>query len=147
MRHSLLLLSAALSVCAQDDVVIRGEKVFRVSCSVPYCHGPNGKAGRAPKLAGHRFTSGELYQTVSNGIANKGMPAFGTQLQADDISAVVSYLMTLKGSEPPTGSQKVSVRTMPADAQSGKPLFFDAVRMAGCGRCHACEKSVSAVTA
>ena len=34
---------------------------------------------------------------------------------------------------------------MPPDAQSGKALFFDAVRMGGCGRCHELEKRGSPI--
>jgi len=145
MMRSLLLLLAAWPVCAQDAMVLRGEKVFQTNCSVPYCHGSNGTAGRAPKLAGHTFSSQELLNTVVNGVANKGMPAFGAQLPTDDLSAVVSYLMTLKGSAPATGSQPVSVRSIPADSRPGKALFFDAVRMGGCGRCHELEKRGSPV--
>jgi len=145
MMRALLLLLAALPVCAQDAMAVRGEKVFQTNCSVPYCHGPNGTAGRAPRLAGHGFTSGELYATVTNGVANKGMPAFSAQLPADDIRAVVSYLMTLKGSTPMTASAPVPVRATTAEAQPGKALFFDAVRMGGCGRCHELERRGSAV--
>ncbi len=46
------------------------KKVFATNCSVPYCHGPNGTAGRAPKLVGHTYTVRDLTDTVSNGIAN-----------------------------------------------------------------------------
>jgi mono/diheme cytochrome c family protein len=145
MIRALLLLSAAGSIYAQDTMVIRGEKVFQESCSVPYCHGPNGTAGRAPKLAGHSFTQRDLDTIVSNGIANKGMPAFGAQLPPDDIRAVVSFLMTLQGSMPGKASPAGSARTMPADVQRGKALFFDAVRMGGCGRCHELEKRGSPV--
>ncbi|MBZ5607713.1 MAG: cytochrome c [Acidobacteriia bacterium] len=143
--RALLLLAAALPLCAQDALVARGEKVFQTSCSVPYCHGPNGTAGRAPKLVGHSFTARELSNIVSDGIANKGMPAFGAQLPADDIRAVVGYIMTLRGSAPASASQTVAARTVPEDAQSGKALFFDAVRMGGCGRCHELEKRGSRV--
>ncbi len=143
MTRVLLLLLPMLPVVAQDAVTIRGEKVFATTCSVPYCHGPNGTAGRAPKLAGHSFTAGQLSSTISNGISNKGMPAFGDQLSADDIRAVVSYVMTLKGSAPAT--QTVPDRKIPADVQAGRALFFDAVRMGGCGRCHELEKRGSPV--
>jgi len=145
MMRTLLLLAAALPVCAQDATAVRGEKVFQTTCSVPYCHGSGGTAGRAPKLIGHSFTSAELRNIVFNGIANKAMPAFGAQLPADDISAVVSYVMTLKGSAPATASQAVSVRAAPAESKEGKALFFDAVRMGGCGRCHELEKRGSPV--
>ncbi len=143
--RGILLLSVALPVCAQDASVVRGEKVFQASCAVPYCHGPNGTAGRAPKLVGHAFISPEINTIVSNGVANKGMPAFSAQLQAADIAAVVSYVMTLNGSAPATANQVASTRPTTADAQSGKALFFDATRMGGCGRCHELEKRGSPV--
>ncbi len=145
MTRVILLVSAILPVVAQDAMVVRGEKVFATSCSVPYCHGPNGTAGRAPKLAGHNFTARQLSSTISNGIASKGMPAFGDQLSAEDIRAVVSYLMTLRGSSPVAASPAVSARQMPAEAQAGRAAFFDAIRMGGCGRCHELEKRGSPV--
>jgi len=147
MMRGVLFLSAAFSVWAQDASVTVGEKVFQASCAVPYCHGPNGTAGRAPKLVGHSFTPRETSNIVSNGVANKGMPAFGAQLQAADITAVVSYVMTLKGAATTAGNQIASARATPADSQLGKALFFDATRMGGCGRCHELEKRGSAVAA
>jgi mono/diheme cytochrome c family protein len=145
MRTGLLLLASALTVFAQDALVIRGEKVFATHCSVPYCHGSNGTAGRAPKLTGHNFTQREIYNKVSSGAVDKGMPAFGEQLPADDLRAVVSYVMSLKGSGPAAAPQAVASRRTPADAQAGRALFFDAVRMGGCGRCHELEKRGSKV--
>ncbi len=146
MMRALLLLLVASPVCAQDALVARGEKVFQTSCSVPYCHGPNGTAGRAPRLAGHSFTARELSNTVANGIADKGMPAFGAQLPVEDLRAVVSYVMSLGGTTPAPASAAAPAR-MPADAETGKELFFDAVRMGGCGRCHELERRGSKVAA
>jgi cytochrome c553 len=139
MIRLVLLFSTAAALCAQDAGVVRGEKVFQTNCSVPYCHGPNGTAGRAPRLAGHNFTARDLYSRVFNGIPDTAMPAFGAQLNADDISAVVSYVMTLRGSSP------VSALSLSVDAISGKALFFDATRMGGCGRCHELEERGSRV--
>jgi mono/diheme cytochrome c family protein len=130
----------SVPILAQDARVARGEKVFSTSCSVPYCHGPNGTAGRAPKLAGHSFTIQTLTNTVSNGIANKGMPAFAKQLSTDDLDAVIGYVMTLRGNSPAAAmSPAAPVRPVAAEAP-GKSLFFDAVRMGGCSRCHELEK-------
>ncbi len=130
-------------MCAQDTATVaRGEKVFQTSCSVPYCHGPNGTAGRAPKLVGHSFSVGDLRNIVSSGIPNKGMPTFAAQLPPDDLNAVVAYVMTLRGSAPATPS---AARSTPASALPGKELFFDAVRMGGCGRCHELERRGSRV--
>ena len=143
MRRTLLLLSASLAAFAQDASVSRGEKLFQTRCSVPYCHGANGMAGRAPKLIGHTFTTREVFDIVANG-TNQGMPAFNSQLQADDIGAVVSYVMTLQGSAP-QGAPLAATKSTGGEAQPGKALFFDAVRMGGCGRCHELERRGSRV--
>ena len=140
MKRMICVVLFVPAVFAQDARVARGEKVFAANCSVPYCHGPNGTAGRAPKLVGHGFTARDLTNTVTNGIANKGMPAFRDQLSAVDLDAVIGYLMTLRGSSPAAAEPAV------APAQSpGKALFFDAVRMGGCSRCHELERRGSRV--
>jgi len=133
-----------VSMLAQDPRVVQGEKVFAANCSVPYCHGPNGTAGRAPKLVGHSFTLQVLANTVSNGIANKGMPAFRAQLPPDDLDAVIGYVMALRGNSPAAMSPAAPARTVAAEAP-GKAMFFDAVRMGGCSRCHELEKRGSRV--
>ncbi len=140
MKRMVCALLFVPAVFAQDARIARGEKVFAANCSVPYCHGPNGAAGRAPKLVGHGFTARDLTNTVTNGIANKGMPAFRDQLSAIDLDAVIGYVMTLRG------SSSAESPAAPAAAQSpGKALFFDAVRMGGCSRCHELEKRGSRV--
>jgi len=130
---------------AQDARIARGEKVFTTSCSVPYCHGPNGAAGRAPKLVGHSFTIQALTNIVSNGIANKGMPAFAKQLPPDDLDAVVGYVMTLRTSSSAMTNTAAPARTAVAAEPLGKALFFDAVRMGGCSRCHELDRRGSPV--
>src|SRR5262249_25010203 len=104
MRPQLTAMLLAAMAFGQDARVARGEKVFAANCSVPYCHGANSSAGRAPRLVGHTFTSRELTNIVSNGVANKGMPPFGAQLSSDDLDAVVAYVTTLRGSSPGSGN-------------------------------------------
>jgi mono/diheme cytochrome c family protein len=133
MRAAILFALAA-PLFAQD-----GEKLFASNCSVPYCHGANGTQGRAPKLVGHSFSGEQLSGIISNGISAKGMPPFGGQLSSAEINAVVRYLMTMRG----TGASAAPGVAAPDSA--GKALFFDAVRMGGCGRCHELEKRGSAV--
>jgi cytochrome c553 len=135
----------AVPLWAQSDLARRGEQVFRTDCSVPYCHGASGMAGRAPKLVGHKFTENQLFHIVSEGIQNTGMPAFAAQLKTDEIEAVVAYVMTLKASPSDAGSTKAATPSMPPELETGKALFFDSTRMGGCGRCHALGNRGSAV--
>jgi mono/diheme cytochrome c family protein len=69
------------------------------------------------------------------------MPAFRDQLSAADLDAVVDYVMSLRGSSPAAETAPAAeARRMP-----GKAVFFDAVRMGGCSRCHELEKHGSRV--
>lgn len=143
----LALLMLAAPVWAQSRLVIRGQQVFQTHCSVPYCHGANGMAGRAPKLVGHRFTATELFGMVAEGIQKTGMPAFRTQLETDEIEAVVAYVMTMKATPSDASITSAAIPSMPNEFESGKALFFDSARMGGCGRCHELEHRGSAVAA
>ena len=141
MRRVIFVVLFASGAFAQDARIARGEKVFATSCSVPYCHGPNGTAGRAPKLAGHSFTARDLTNTISNGVPNRGMPAFRGQLPADDLDALIGYVMSLRGSSTAAANDAPPIGTQ----SPGKALFFDAVRMGGCSRCHELDKRGSRV--
>lgn len=81
-----------------------GSDVFRKNCVS--CHGKNGQGtpGLAPALKGDAFVTGDIaavIATVTDGRAGANkhfkdlpidMPAWGKQLSADDIKAVVDYI-------------------------------------------------------
>jgi mono/diheme cytochrome c family protein len=137
--------SAAL-LGAQTPQVKRGGDVFRATCAVAYCHGPEGSAGRAPRLAGHTFSAAELFDLIVDGKPGTGMPGFARQLKTEEIEAVTQYVMSLSG---PSGGASEPVSSsaikMPAAAEKGRGLFFDSVRMGGCGKCHELADRGSAV--
>jgi len=99
---TILAAGAALAtILAHAD----GSDVFRKNCVS--CHGKNGQGtpGLAPALKGDAFVTGssvdEVIATVTNGRSGAekhfkdlpiAMPAWGKQLSADDIKAVVAYI-------------------------------------------------------
>jgi mono/diheme cytochrome c family protein len=127
---------AALPVLAAavDDPAVRGAAVYRTSCGVAYCHGPEGKAGRAPALAGRGLSVRAIAGIATGGIPNTSMPAFGGRLKPEDIEAVAAYIAGLGGG---TASAPEPVRSaMPPEIEQGRALFFDATRTGACGSCH-----------
>ena len=88
------------ALASADD----GASIFRKNCVS--CHGKNGQGtpGLAPALKGDAFVTGKLEDvvaTVTNGRSGDqkhfkdipiDMPAWGKQLSADDIKAVVDYI-------------------------------------------------------
>ena len=129
-------LAAAVLVVQAGALVETGAKLYRAYCAVPYCHGPEGKAGRAPQLAGRNYRAGFLFGTVVRGIPRTAMPEFANQLKTDEIEAVVQYVMSLKGEAPAAGAAQPVRRAVPPEAAPGRALFFDAARVGSCGACH-----------
>jgi mono/diheme cytochrome c family protein len=138
-----LLLAQSVSPPA---VVARGEQIFAQNCSVGYCHGVAGAAGRGPRLRGRSFAKDYLYNVTRDGIPSSAMPAWKDRLKDEDIRAVVEYVMSLAMSTDPAppanpmppgiGPAAMPGFKGPAAAARGHELFSDPGR-ANCGVCHA----------
>jgi mono/diheme cytochrome c family protein len=136
MTRASLLLVAALAAHAQDGIE-RGAQLYSKHCAAPYCHGPDGTAGRAPRLIGHSYSLNGMFKVISWGIPGTGMPEFTSRLQTRELQDLVAYVMTLRAF--PTAPAPVPAappRAPTPDAKAGRALFFDAARSGACGSCH-----------
>lgn len=107
--------------------VADGPALFAANCGA--CHGSDGRSGeRAPDIATRReivsLSDADLIRTVENGVAGRGMPAFGF-LGRTKVNAIVHHLRTLQG----IGSTSAA----PGDPHRGEELFFG---KAECSTCH-----------
>ena len=127
---------AAVLLHAQSPLVQRGAEIYRTTCGVAYCHGSGGTAGRAPQLAGRGLTAQDVFGTVSYGRPGTAMPAFVQQLKSEEIEAVTQYVLSLPAPAGPATPLAAASVVVPPAVKTGHDLFFDAVRMGGCGRCH-----------
>lgn len=86
---------AALSqTLTLDELMAQGEKVYMASCAA--CHQPNGEGlqGVFPHLKASPIALGPLeahLAIVINGKTGTAMQAFGKQLSAQDLAAVITY--------------------------------------------------------
>lgn len=97
---------AALAALAQDgDAVARGNAVFQKNCAS--CHTENGRGLVGPNLTDgfqiHGATRLDIYQTIINGVVEKGMLAWGPVLPPDELAAAAAFVITLRGTEVPGG--------------------------------------------
>jgi mono/diheme cytochrome c family protein len=76
-----------------DLPVARGRLAFASNCAG--CHGKIGQGGMGPSLHNSDMSDTELTATITNGVPQK-MPAFGKDLDAGAIHALVTYIRTLK---------------------------------------------------
>jgi cytochrome c(L) len=97
-----------------------GETVYSNSCAP--CHGPQGKGGIGPALAGNENLQDAdlVVQQILHG--GGGMPAFGEQLTAEQVAAVASHERTSWGNEfgevSPAMVRQISTRP----EREGEPL-------------------------
>ena len=79
-----------------------GQRVYIASCAA--CHGPDGQGGVGPNMTDEYWIHGgdikDVYATIKNGVPEKGMIAWKTQLQPSTIIKVASYIKSLKGTNP-----------------------------------------------
>jgi mono/diheme cytochrome c family protein len=134
MKLCIVLLFPLLAVAQQGAIAI-GASLYRTNCSVGYCHGAAGSAGRAPQLAGRSFPVDRLINIIRDGIPKTAMPGFKNEMKDDGIGAIALYVLSLSG-PPAAGSANPQRRELPSAAKAGRALFFDATRMGGCGACH-----------
>ena len=75
-----VILTATAVLHAQNPLVNplvqRGAGIFRTTCAVAYCHGPEGTAGRAPQLAGRALNPGDVRGVIMSGKPGSAMPGF-----------------------------------------------------------------------
>src|ERR1019366_242806 len=121
MTRGLFLLLIAAASHAQQGVIERGAQLYRTHCATPYCHGPDGIAGRAPRLIGHHYNVNQMFKVITWGIPGTGMPEFTTRLKTREIADLVAYAMTLGGSAPPPALFPDSRQVAPPGGGTARP--------------------------
>jgi cytochrome c oxidase cbb3-type subunit III len=86
-----------------------GHETFKKICSV--CHGPNGQGLVGPNFTDQYWIHGDtitntisiknLFLVVTNGVIAKGMIPYKDQLNPLQIQQVLSYILSLQGTNPP----------------------------------------------
>jgi len=83
--------------------IAEGKKIFTGTC-LP-CHGANGEGNAVgPNLTDkywiHGGSLGNVFKTITNGIPDKGMQAWGKTFSPTDIRNLSSFVLSLQGTNP-----------------------------------------------
>lgn len=82
-----------------------GRALYAQNCVA--CHRADGGGLIGPNLTDNQWIHGgaplRVFRTVSEGVAAKGMPAWGAQLGPDRTMSVVAYLLTLRNTNVASG--------------------------------------------
>lgn len=87
-----------------DDAALSiGKSIFDTNCAT--CHGKAGEGLAGPNLTDEYWLHGggvkEIFKTIKYGVAGKAMIAWQDQIRSGDMQKVASYILTLKGTNPP----------------------------------------------
>lgn len=85
--------------------IAKGKDVFAANCVS--CHGNNGEGIVGPNLTDDYWIHGggikNIFTTIKVGVPAKGMISWQTTLNPKQMEAVSSYVISLKGTNPPKG--------------------------------------------
>lgn len=89
------------AVGADDSL---GRSVFQSKCAV--CHGPELQGSIGPNLTDEYWIQGQggprdIGRIVRDGVTDKGMPAWGPLLSANELNSVVAFVASAAGTHPP----------------------------------------------
>lgn len=104
----------------KDAVEIeKGKAIFTSNCAT--CHGSKGEGLVGPNLTDDYWIHGggikNVFSTVKYGVPAKGMLSWQTQLSPKQIQEVASFVLSLKGTNPPNPKpQEGTLYVEPADS-------------------------------
>lgn len=87
--------AAAAALVLTEDEAEKGGAVFQQNCVA--CHGADMHGGIGPNLLDaqwiHGGTPQEIYETITNGVGAKGMPAWGPILGPEKVGQLTAYVV------------------------------------------------------
>jgi cytochrome c oxidase cbb3-type subunit 3 len=85
--------------------IAAGKETYTANCAP--CHGANGEGTIGPNLTDNYWIHGgkpdQIYNTIMNGVADKGMPAWGGIIGEQKSRQLTAFITSLKGSNPANG--------------------------------------------
>ena len=110
--------SALLAGVGDPAVLALGRDRYARTCAS--CHGDAGQGLIGPNLTDRYWLHGgqvtQVFQTLVKGVPAKGMPPWGRAIAPEDLAALVSYIRSIQGTEPP------DARPPEGEAVSPEPL-------------------------
>jgi len=104
-KHAANSIDESNVTMADASGIKEGEVLFQENCTA--CHGKLGEGGVGPNLTDEYWLHGggltDVFKTIKYGVPQNGMISWKMQLSPLNLKEVSSYIMSLKGTNPPNG--------------------------------------------
>lgn len=101
--HAAAIDETSVTALTDAGAIGEGELIFKNVCAA--CHGQKGEGTVGPNFTDEYWIHGggikNVFKTIKYGVPEKGMISWQSQLKPSDIQKVASYILTLKGTNPP----------------------------------------------
>jgi cytochrome c oxidase cbb3-type subunit 3 len=91
----------------EGQMINVGKSIYEVNCAA--CHGMSGEGGIGPNMTDEYWLHGgsikDVFKTIKYGVPEKGMISWKSQLRPADMQKIASYILTLKGTNPPNAKE------------------------------------------
>ncbi len=103
MGSGALITEKTVTLLTEQADIMAGSEIFKKNCVA--CHGTKAEGLVGPNLTDDFWIHGggikNIFTTITNGVPDKGMLSWKTQLKPKEIQEVASYVISLHGSNPP----------------------------------------------
>lgn len=118
IKSGALLDENTLTALTDQPSINLGKEIFIKNCAV--CHTEKGGGLVGPNLTDDYWIHGgsikDIFATIKNGVPAKGMISWKSQLNPRQIQEVSSYILTLRGTNPPNAKAPEGVLYVQADS-------------------------------
>jgi len=94
--------AAEVAALKDEQSLAQGKEIYQKNCTP--CHAPDGGGTVGPNLTDeywiHGARTGDVVNTIVNGVPVKGMISWAPILKPDEILQVASYVISLRGTTP-----------------------------------------------
>lgn len=102
-KSGVLITEETVTVLTDVGALAAGKDIFDKNCSA--CHGFGGEGLVGPNFTDDNWIHGgsikNIYRTIVEGVPEKGMISWKSQLSPNQIQEVASYIRSLRGTSPP----------------------------------------------
>lgn len=121
VKSGVLLDENTLTALKDAAAINSGKEIFLKNCTV--CHTESGGGLVGPNLTDDYWIHGggikDIYRVIKEGVPNKGMISWKQQLNPRQIQEVSSFILTLRGTNPPNPKAPEGVLYVQQDSLKG----------------------------